>query len=277
MDSRPFRDRTEAGRLLAERLAQYAGRDDVVVLGLPRGGVPVAYEVARRLDAPLDVFLVRKLGVPGHEELAMGAIAAGGMRVLNQDLIEQLGIPARVDRGGRRRERLELERRDASTAAIDRRPTSRDRTVILVDDGLATGSTMQAAVRGRPAATTRRAIVVAVPVGAPDTCERARRRTPTRSSACDAGAVRRRRPVVRGLLADDRRGGARPAGSGRARRAGPRQRRREASCARAPVSGDRDYDALLERASASALSCCSARRRTARTSSTASAPSSRGA
>src|SRR5436305_15139986 len=109
---RAFPNRTEAGRLLAEKLERYAGRDDVIVLGLPRGGVPVAYEIARRLGAPLDVFVVRKLGVPGHEELAMGALASGGVRVLNQDLIDELGIPDRVVEASTLREQNELERRE---------------------------------------------------------------------------------------------------------------------------------------------------------------------
>jgi putative phosphoribosyl transferase len=165
-----FRDRTEAGRLLAERLGAYAGRPDVLVLALPRGGVPVAYEVARALDAPLDVFVVRKLGVPGHEELAMGAIASGGVIVLNDDLVQALHIPHRLIEAVAARELVELERREL--AYRDDRPMLdvRGRTVILVDDGLATGSTMRAAVTGlrrlRPAR-----IVVAVPTAAPSTCE----------------------------------------------------------------------------------------------------------
>jgi putative phosphoribosyl transferase len=164
-----FRDRLEAGRVLAGRLQSYAGRRDVVVLALPRGGVPVAYEVARALGAPLDVFLVRKLGVPGHEELAMGAIATGGVRVLNQEVVRGLGIPDEVldlvaEEEGRELERREHEYRD------DRPPLDvRGRTVILIDDGLATGSTMRAAVaalrRQQPAW-----VVVAVPVGATETC-----------------------------------------------------------------------------------------------------------
>jgi erythromycin esterase-like protein/predicted phosphoribosyltransferase len=168
-----FRNRTEAGRQLGDQLTQYAGRSDVIVLGLPRGGIPVAHEVAARLKAPLDVFLVRKLGVPGHPELAMGAIAAGGIKVLSHDLIRDLAIPPALIEQVAVRERLELERRDGLYRGNRRPPVVRDRTVILVDDGLATGSTMQAAVLAlRQQAPAR--IVVAVPVGARDTCERLR-------------------------------------------------------------------------------------------------------
>ncbi len=169
-----FSDRRDAGRQLAARLTEYAGRADVIVLALPRGGVPVAAEIASRLQAPLDVFLVRKLGVPGHPELAMGAIAAGGVEVLSRQLIEDLGIPAALVEQVAVRERIELERRDRAFRG-DRPPLDvKGRTVILVDDGLATGSSMEAAVtalhRLHPAA-----VVVAVPVGAPETCERFRR------------------------------------------------------------------------------------------------------
>lgn len=166
-----FENRLDAGRQLAVRLAEYAKRPDVLVLALPRGGVPVAYEVASALSAPLDVFVVRKLGVPGHPELAMGAIAAGGIEVLSEDLIRDLGIPPGLVQQVAARERLELERRDRAYRGTRRTPVLRDRTIILIDDGLATGSTMQAAVlalrQQGPAA-----IVVAVPVGASDTCER---------------------------------------------------------------------------------------------------------
>ena len=169
-----FPNRTEAGRQLAAQLTKYAGRSDVIVLGLPRGGIPVAYEVATRLETPLDVFLVRKLGVPGHPELAMGAIADGGIEVLSQDLIRDLGIPHALVEQVAVRERLELERRDALYRGNRRPPVVRDRTVILVDDGLATGSTMQAAILAlRQHAPAR--IVVAVPVGARETCEQLRR------------------------------------------------------------------------------------------------------
>lgn len=166
-----FTDRTDAGRSLADALTVYAGRGDVVVLGLPRGGIPVAAEVARALHAPLDVFLVRKLGVPGHPELAMGAIAGGDVRVLSHELIRQLGIPMDAVRAVEARERLELARR-ARAYRGDREPIPlRDRIVILVDDGLATGSTMAAAVEAARAGGPSR-IVVAVPVGARETCER---------------------------------------------------------------------------------------------------------
>ena len=166
-----FRDRRDAGRQLAAQLTEYANRSDVVVLALPRGGVPVAAEVAAHLHAPLDVFLVRKLGVPGHPELAMGAIAADDVQVLSHDLIADLGIPAALVEQTAVRERLELERRDRLFRGEREPPAVRGRTVILVDDGLATGSTMEAAIialrKSQPAS-----IVVAVPVGARETCER---------------------------------------------------------------------------------------------------------
>jgi putative phosphoribosyl transferase len=166
-----FRDRIDAGRQLAERLKTYAGHSDALVLGLPRGGVPVGHEVARRLNLPLDVFLVRKLGVPGHPELAMGAIAAGGIEVLSEDLIRTLRIPRPLIQAVAVRERLELDRRDAAYRGSRRPPNVRDRTVILVDDGLATGSTMQAAILALRAQQPAR-IIAAAPVGARDTCER---------------------------------------------------------------------------------------------------------
>ena len=165
---RPYDNRREAGVELASRIARFKG-PDTVVLALPRGGVPVGYEVARALEAPLDVFLVRKLGVPGHRELAMGAIASGGVRVLNEDVVGWYGItPAAIEQVARE-EQVELERRER--AYRNGRPPIplEGRTVVLVDDGLATGSTMRAGVQAirvqRPAR-----IVVAVPVGAPDTC-----------------------------------------------------------------------------------------------------------
>ena len=169
-----FRDRRDAGGQLADKLSTYAGRSDVVVLGLPRGGIPVAHEVATRLKAPLDVFLVRKLGVPGHPELAMGAIAEGGIEVLSPDLIRDLGIPRALVEQVAVRERLELERRDTLYRGSRRPAIVRDRTVILVDDGLATGSTMEAAILALKQQHPAR-LVVAVPVGARDTCERLRR------------------------------------------------------------------------------------------------------
>jgi len=166
---RAFPNRAEAGRLLAEKLENYASRSDVVVLGLPRGGVPVAYEVALRLGAPLDVFVVRKLGVPGFEELAAGAIASGGVRVLNEDVVRALPNADQLIESVTERETVELERREQTYRDGRPAPELRDRVVILVDDGLATGATMRAAV----AALRQRGvakIVVAAPVGAPDTC-----------------------------------------------------------------------------------------------------------
>jgi erythromycin esterase-like protein/predicted phosphoribosyltransferase len=167
---RRFRNRVEAGRLLADRLDDYRDREDVVVLGLPRGGVPVAFEIARALDAPLDVFLVRKLGVPDHEELALGAIATGGVRVLNKQLIESLDIPPEWIEAIDAKERRELERRERVYRG-DRLPLDlAGKTVIIVDDGLATGSTMLAAVHAIRADDPAR-VVVAVPVADPDVCE----------------------------------------------------------------------------------------------------------
>ena len=165
-----FRDRRDAGRLLAEKLAAYATRPDVLVLALPRGGVPVAYEVAHRLGAPLDVFVVRKLGVPGHEELAMGAVATGGVRVLNDQLVEQLGIPDQMIDAVAARERQELARRERLYRGGRPPPDVRGRTVILVDDGLATGATMYAAIEALRKQNPDR-IVVAVPTASPETCE----------------------------------------------------------------------------------------------------------
>jgi len=165
-----FRDRREAGRYLADLLAEYAGRDDVIVLALPRGGVPVGYEVARRLGAPLDVFVVRKLGVPGQPELAMGAIASGGVRVLNHDIVEQLGIPEGVIDAIAAREQQELERRERLYRGDRPAPDLRGKTVILVDDGLATGSTMRSAAAAIKQQSPAR-LVVAAPVAARATCE----------------------------------------------------------------------------------------------------------
>lgn len=141
-----FRNRIEAGRALARQLAKYANRSDVLVLALPRGGVPVGYEVAKALKAPLDVFVVRKLGAPGNEELAMGAIASGGVRVLNQSVIESLGISAEEIDVAAARELRELQRRERLYRGDRPAPVLRDRTVIIVDDGIATGSTMLAAI-----------------------------------------------------------------------------------------------------------------------------------
>ncbi|MGO9920201.1 MAG: phosphoribosyltransferase [Isosphaeraceae bacterium] len=167
--SRPFVDRADAGHVLARELAAYANRKDVVVLGLPRGGVPVAYEVARELKAPLDVFLVRKLGAPGQEELAMGAIASGDVVVINDDVVTALKISREAIAAAVEHERQELARREA-IYRDDRPPLDvEDKTVILIDDGLATGSTMRAAVAALRNQNPAR-IVVAVPIGAASTC-----------------------------------------------------------------------------------------------------------
>jgi putative phosphoribosyl transferase len=165
-----FADRAHAGRRLADALAAYRGSGDVIVLGLPRGGVPVAYEVARALGAPLDVFLVRKLGLPGHEELAMGAIATGGVRVVNEDVVGPLRVPAEVIDRAAAHEALELIRRERAYRGDLPAPELAGRVGILVDDGLATGSTMRAAVRALRLLNPAR-IVVAVPVAAAPTCD----------------------------------------------------------------------------------------------------------
>jgi predicted phosphoribosyltransferase len=169
-DERLFKDRRDAGRQLATKLTQYAGRDDVVVLALPRGGVPVAHEIAEKLNAPLDVFIVRKLGVPAYEELAMGAIASGGVRVLNDEVIRKLRITPEMIESVAGDEERELTRREIQYRG-DRAPVEASgKIVILVDDGLATGASMRAGVRAlrqyHPAK-----IIVAVPVGAPETCK----------------------------------------------------------------------------------------------------------
>jgi len=166
-----FRDRKDAGRQLAARLKAYADHPDVLVLALPRGGVPVAYEVAQELDAPLDVFLVRKLGVPGHEELAMGAIASGGVRVINDEVVRYLGIPEVVIDAVAANEQRELERRERAYRGDRPVPDVIGQTVILIDDGLATGATMRAAIASlRQAAAAR--VIAAVPVGAMSTCRK---------------------------------------------------------------------------------------------------------
>lgn len=164
-----FRDRVDAGRQLAEALSAYANRGDAIVLALPRGGVPVAYEVAKHLHLPLDVFVVRKLGVPGYEELALGALASGGVRVLNQDVVRILPNADQIVEAVTANAFLEVERRERAYRDDRPRLDVRGRTVILIDDGLATGATMHAAVnalRGQGPAK----IVVAIPVGAPATC-----------------------------------------------------------------------------------------------------------
>jgi len=165
-----FRNRTEAGWYLASKLSKYVDDPHVLVLALPRGGVPVAFEVAQALNAPLDVFLVRKLGVPGQEEVAMGAIATGGVRVLNRDIINNLRISEEDIKYVTGIERQELQRRERIYRGTRPEPTVKDRTVILVDDGLATGASMHAAVSALRRLQPGR-IVVAVPVGAHETCE----------------------------------------------------------------------------------------------------------
>jgi putative phosphoribosyl transferase len=165
----PFADRRQAGATLAQQLKAHEGRQDVIVLALPRGGVPVAFEVARALGAPLDIFVVRKLGLPGHRELAMGAIASGGVRILNADVVRWYGIPTAVIDEVARQEQVELERREREYREGGRPADLSGKVVILIDDGLATGSTMKAAVEAvRKHGPSR--VVVAVPVGAPETC-----------------------------------------------------------------------------------------------------------
>jgi predicted phosphoribosyltransferase len=170
---RVFRNRREGGQVLAGLLAGYRGRPDTVVLGLPRGGVPVAYEIATALHAPLDVMVVRKLGVPGHEELAMGAIASGGVQVINEEVVRHLGLTPAILAAVAAVEQQELARREQAYRGGRLPVAIEGRTVILVDDGLATGSTMRAAVtalrRRRPAG-----IVIAVPIAAHETCEELR-------------------------------------------------------------------------------------------------------
>jgi predicted phosphoribosyltransferase len=170
----PFRDRRDAGKKLATKLTAYTGRGDVLVLALPRGGVPVGYEVAHALNAPLDIFMVRKLGVPGREELAFGAIASGGIRVLNGDVIRMLGIPDEVINFVARRELEELTRRENLYRGDRSSPDVMNRAIILVDDGLATGASMRAAIAGLRTLQPAR-IVVAVPVAAPEACDTLRR------------------------------------------------------------------------------------------------------
>jgi len=169
-----FLDRVDAGRRLAAVLSHYTNQPDLLILALPRGGVPVAYEVARELHAPLDVFLVRKLGFPGHPELAMGAIATGGVRILDQHLIEMYEVPADAVEYVTQLELRELERREKLYRDARPAPDVHDHTVILIDDGLATGSTMRAAVEALRAEGARK-IVVAVPIAPVDTCEAMRK------------------------------------------------------------------------------------------------------
>ena len=177
-----FRDRREAGRLLASKLSSYAGRPDVVVLGLPRGGVPVAFEVAKILKVPLDVFVVRKLGVPGDDELAMGATATGKVRVLNEDVIKRLAIPDEVIESVATGEERELARRERQYRE-NRTPVAvNGKTVILVDDGLATGATMRAAVLALKVAETRRISLSLFPLPHPKLARTSRMKS-TRSCA----------------------------------------------------------------------------------------------
>jgi putative phosphoribosyl transferase len=165
----PFANREEAGAALTERLSAYANRADVVVLALPRGGVPVGFAIAERLHVPLDVIIVRKLGVPGHEELAMGAVASGGLRVVNRDIVEAAGVePGAIDAVARA-EMRELARREALYRHGRAPPQLSGRVVILVDDGLATGSTMRVAIQAARREKPRH-IVVAAPVAARETC-----------------------------------------------------------------------------------------------------------
>jgi putative phosphoribosyl transferase len=168
--SAAFADRTHAGQLLARKLMHYCGRPDVIVLGLPRGGVVVAFEVAKALGAPLEVFVVRKLGVPGQEELAMGAIASGGVRVLNDDVVRFLGISPEIIDAVTEKEARELQRREALYRGERPFPELKGRTVIIVDDGLATGATMRAAVAAVRAMGPAR-VVVAVPTASIQACQ----------------------------------------------------------------------------------------------------------
>ena len=168
-----FRNRTEAGKLLASKLIQYANRPDVLVLGIPRGGVPVAFEVATSLNAPLDICLVRKLGVPGNKELAMGAIAAGGFEVLNEDLLDWLRISGHTIAEVGERELQELQRRDRIYRGERPLPNIHDLIIILVDDGLATGSTMRAAIGVLKHQQPQR-LIIAIPVAPIDTCNELR-------------------------------------------------------------------------------------------------------
>ena len=166
----PFKDRKDAGKKLAQKLSAYSERPNGLILALPRGGVPVAYEVALSLRIPVDIFIVRKLGVPGREELAFGAIASGGVRVLNGDVVRILSIPDEVINFVAKREFQELQRREQLYRGNRPAPDVRNRTVILIDDGLATGASMRAAVAGLRALHPAR-IVIAVPTAAPEACE----------------------------------------------------------------------------------------------------------
>jgi putative phosphoribosyl transferase len=171
MSQERFRDRVEAGQLLGRAVAErVSDRSNLIVLALPRGGVPVAYEVARALGVPMDVFIVRKLGVPGHEELAMGAIASGGIRVMNEDVLRYVPVSKIAIEAVSARERVELARRERSYRGSKPPLDVSSKSVVVVDDGLATGSTMRAAVRALSQEKAG-AIIVAVPVAARETCE----------------------------------------------------------------------------------------------------------
>jgi putative phosphoribosyl transferase len=165
-----FKDRSDAGKQLAEKLSEYKNKKDVLVLGLPRGGVPVAYEIAKHLNVPLDVFIVRKLGVPGHEELAMGAIATGDIKVMNEDVVRYLNIPEDLIDTEVARERLELQRRLELYRGSREFPYLENKTIILVDDGLATGATMKAAVSAINEQKANK-LIVAVPIASEETCD----------------------------------------------------------------------------------------------------------
>jgi erythromycin esterase-like protein/predicted phosphoribosyltransferase len=251
-----YRDRIEAGRELARHLNEYAGRSDVLVLALPKGGVPVAAQVAARLGAPLDVFLVRKLGVPSHPELAMGAIAEGGVRVLSQRLIRDLGIPSALVEQTASRERLTLDRHDALFRAGRTRASAAGKTAILVDDGLATGATMEAAVLALREQKPSR-VVVAAPVGASETCARLARiadrvvcpRMPEPFSAVglwyerfDQTTDDEVRQLLGGLASTPTSGTRAPAPSPRGHSPVDVVRR----CAQKLTGGPRDYDALID-------------------------------
>ena len=184
---RGFLNRREAGAQLAVRLSRFSSDPNVIVLGLPRGGVPVAFEVARALDAPLDVFVVRKLGVPGHRELAMGAIASGGVRVLNHDVLDRVLIPQSTIDTVTAIEHEELERQEWAYRGEAPFPSLKDKTVIVVDDGLATGSTMRAAVQAIRNSEPGW-IVVAAPVGAAETCQRLRQDADQVICCCTPGS-----------------------------------------------------------------------------------------
>ncbi|WP_114833893.1 phosphoribosyltransferase [Aquicella lusitana] len=166
-----YRNRKEAGKILARALSAYAGQDDVIVLALPRGGVPVAFEIAKALQAPLDVFIVRKLGVPGHSELAMGAIATGGTAVFNEDIVEHLQIPESAIQAVIAEEKQELNRRNAAYRGSQPFPSLKEKIIILVDDGIATGATVRAAINALKQQKPKK-IILAVPVADPSLCEK---------------------------------------------------------------------------------------------------------